>query len=215
MLGGTRASATPLEIDCDQVVLATPPYAAARLLDGVADPSLVAALGRFAYLPITTAYLGWPEELVAAAGTAVSGVNGGDRRSPMPRMLALRDDPEGQRYAQWFFDRGRHGHWHVAALVLSDSRAAHDLGDSRLADALIRQLLEELDLPAPAQLSLIHEKRATIACVPDRPRLSVDAAGDSLPGIALAGDYTYADYPATLEGAVRSGRLAAESLLGA
>ena len=36
---------------------------------------------------------------------------------------------------------------------------------------------------------------------------------ETLPGIALAGVYTYADYPATLEGAVRSGRLAAELLL--
>jgi monoamine oxidase len=29
----------------------------------------------------------------------------------------------------------------------------------------------------------------------------------------LAGDYTWADYPATLEGAVRSGRRAADLLL--
>ncbi|QKV56676.1 MAG: FAD-dependent oxidoreductase [Dechloromonas sp.] len=30
----------------------------------------------------------------------------------------------------------------------------------------------------------------------------------------LAGDYTWADYPATLEGAVRSGRRAAHAVLG-
>ncbi|NLD56276.1 MAG: FAD-dependent oxidoreductase [Burkholderiaceae bacterium] len=208
VLGGTRAAVAPLEIECDEIVIATPPYASARLLDGLADPSLVATLGRFDYLPITTAYLGWPEDPVAR--------DAGDprqRHSPLPGMLALRDAPAEQRYAQWFFDRGRLGHWHVAALVLSDSRDARELGDSRLADALIRQLLLEVDLPAPTQLSLIHEKRATIACTPERPRLAGDAVGDALPGIALAGDYVYADYPATLEGAVRSGRLAAELLL--
>ncbi len=33
------------------------------------------------------------------------------------------------------------------------------------------------------------------------------------PRVILAGDYTWADYPATLEGAVRSGRRAAHTLL--
>ena len=105
-----------------------------------------------------------------------------------------------------------HAHWRIAALVLSDSRAARELGDTRLADALIRQVAEELALPAPLQLSLIHEKRATIACTPDRPRLSTTAAWPRLPGVVLAGDYAYSDYPATLEGAVRSGRAAARSI---
>jgi uncharacterized protein with NAD-binding domain and iron-sulfur cluster len=73
-------------------------------------------------------------------------------------------------------------------------------------------MADELGLPAPTQFSLIHEKRATFACTPDRPRISVDAARAQLPGVALAGDYTYADYPATLEGAVRSGRLAAQAI---
>lgn len=35
-----------------------------------------------------------------------------------------------------------------------------------------------------------------------------------LPGLVLAGDYSHGAYPATLEGAVRSGRMAAELLLG-
>lgn len=210
VLGGARTSAAPLELECDEVVIATPPYATARLLDGLASRELVATLGRFDYLPITTAYLGWPEDPV---GLEPPGATASIGSRELPGMLALRDDPAAQRHAQWFFDRGRHGPWRIAALVLSDSRAARELGDSRLADALIRQLVHELDLPAPAQLSLIHEKRATIACTPDRPRVAADAAWEALPGIALAGDYVYADYPATLEGAVRSGRLAAEAIV--
>ena len=42
-----------------------------------------------------------------------------------------------------------------------------------------------------------------------RPR---NASG--LPGLALAGDYTAGDYPATLESAVRSGVAAAAHLKG-
>ncbi len=97
----------------------------------------------------------------------------------------------------------------------SNSRFNDHIGfrrDQPLADVAF-QLVDELGLPAPSQLSLIHEKRATFACTPQRPRLAPDAAWRQLPGVALAGDYTYADYPATLEGAVRSGRIAARKIL--
>lgn len=207
IVGGSRQSDEPLAVDCDQVVVATPPYAAARLLGGLADGALIGELNRFQYLPITTAYLGWPEHSLQS-GDALQGLG-------LPALLSLRESAAQQRFAHWFFDRGLNAHWRIAALVLSDSRAARELGDSRLADALIRQVVDELGLPAPAQLSLIHEKRATIACTPDRPRLAPDATCRQLPGLALAGDYTYCAYPATLEGAVRSGRMAAQAVLAA
>ncbi|MGE3923197.1 MAG: hydroxysqualene dehydroxylase HpnE [Lautropia sp.] len=190
----------PMTFDCDEIVIATPPYSTARLLDGLATAETIAALERFDYLPITTAYLGWD----AARLT-------GDRA--LPSLLALNTAGRDDRPAQWFFDRGTVGHWRVAALVISDSRAARALGDARAGELLARQAIEELQLPPPEQLSLIHEKRATIACTPDRPRIGVDAVAAALPGIMLAGDYTYCDYPATLEGAVRSGRIAADALL--
>jgi len=58
-------------------------------------------------------------------------------------------------------------------------------------------------------LRTIVEKRATFRCTPllDRPPASV------APGLAVAGDYVEGPYPATLEGAVRSGTAAARSLL--
>ncbi len=200
IVGGSRQPGPPLTVECDEIVLATPPYATARILDGLAAPALIEELNRFEYLPITTAYLGWPEHRLGAG------------EGP-PALLALNPSGTAERHAQWFFDRGVHAHWRIAALVISDSRKARELGDERLADALVRQVVHEMGLPAPEQLSLIHEKRATIACTPDRPRLSALSIGGQLPGIVLAGDYTYADYPATLEGAVRSGRIAAEALL--
>jgi hypothetical protein len=204
VVAGSRNAGRAALVDCDEVVLAVPPYASARLLEGLADVTLIAELKRFQYLPITTAYLGWSDTGPPAGGVTSVTEPGG--RSPgamaLPALLALRESPAQQRFAQWFFDRGRQAGWRVAALVLSDSRAARDLGDIGLGEALVRQVQDELGLPAPAQLSLIHEKRATFACTPDRPRLGVDAAGAGLPGLVLAGDYTYADYPATLEGAV-------------
>jgi uncharacterized protein with NAD-binding domain and iron-sulfur cluster len=56
---------------------------------------------------------------------------------------------------------------------------------------------------------VITEKRATFACTPGLPR-PPNATG--LAGLALAGDYTASDYPATLETAVRSGAAAARAI---
>ena len=47
---------------------------------------------------------------------------------------------------------------------------------------------------------------------PDPPRRGPKTA---LAGLWLAGDYVYAEYPATLEGAVRSGVAAASAILSA
>ncbi|MDR1367517.1 MAG: FAD-dependent oxidoreductase, partial [Candidatus Accumulibacter sp.] len=52
--------------------------------------------------------------------------------------------------------------------------------------------------------------RATLSCRPKLPRL---AAKTPIEGLWLAGDYVYADYPATIESAVRSGVLAAARII--
>jgi hypothetical protein len=65
-------------------------------------------------------------------------------------------------------------------------------------------------LPAPESSQVIAERRATYACTPALPR---PTAGMLLPRLALAGDYTDAELPATLEAAARSGVIAARALL--
>jgi hypothetical protein len=59
---------------------------------------------------------------------------------------------------------------------------------------------------------VITEKRATFACTPGLQRPGNDIG---LPGLAIAGDYTASDYPATLESAIRSGVGAARTVAGA
>lgn len=104
---------------------------------------------------------------------------------------------------QWLVDRGRgvlaaslsgHGHW-------------ENMGDEALALALHQEMQQPGPLPP---YRVIREQRATFACLPDLPR---PACRTSYPDLFLAGDYTWADYPATLEGAVRSGMAAAAACL--
>jgi uncharacterized protein with NAD-binding domain and iron-sulfur cluster len=63
---------------------------------------------------------------------------------------------------------------------------------------------------------VVVEKRATFSPLPGVDRLRPDQAPPSAGGIAnlfLAGDYTRTGWPATMEGAVRSGYLAADAVL--
>lgn len=105
---------------------------------------------------------------------------------------------------QWVVDRGNG----LLACVLSghgDWEALSEVG-------LVTALVEELAQSAPLVWhKVICEKRATFAC---RPNLSRPDWRTDHPRILRAGDYTWADYPATLEGAVRSGRRAAHAVLG-
>ena len=79
--------------------------------------------------------------------------------------------------------------------------------------ALAATLQAELGLGDQARwFRVVREKRATFSCRPGIPRPD---CGTSSPQLFLAGDYTWADYPATLEGAVRSGLRSARHALRA
>ncbi|MBK4735785.1 hydroxysqualene dehydroxylase HpnE [Noviherbaspirillum pedocola] len=178
----------------DAVVLAVQPAAAAALIDDLAPSPLPA----FEWEAITTVYLQYENGL----------------RLPHP-LLALLDDPETGRFGQFVFDRGqldadRAG---LLAVVISASGAALQLGRNALAASAATQLAEAFAMPQLAQPewnAVISEKRATFACTPGLARPGNDIG---IPGLALAGDYTASEYPATLESAVRSGVAAARILL--
>ena len=72
---------------------------------------------------------------------------------------------------------------------------------------MIAQGQRQLGLPLEL-LQTIVEKRATFACTPNLQRPGAQIA----PGLLACGDYIAGPYPATLEGAVRSGLQAAQLL---
>jgi hydroxysqualene dehydroxylase len=168
----------------DQVVLATPPGEAARLTQSIAPEwSRTAAALRFE--PIVTVYL-------RSAGCVL----------PAP-MLALRAD--AQSPAQFVFDRGQLGGPEgMLAFVVSGAQAWVDSGMEATEQATLQQARDVLasHLRGPLHvLKTVTEKRATFRCTPGLQRPAALIA----PGLFAAGDYVDGPYPATLEGAVRSG----------
>lgn len=107
------------------------------------------------------------------------------------------------KYGQWVVDRGNG----LFACVQSGQGDWTQLDDATLA----AQLQSELGLGEPTSwFRVVREKRATFSC---RPGITRPACASSHPRLFLAGDYTWAEYPATLEGAVRSGLRAARQAL--
>jgi hypothetical protein len=88
--------------------------------------------------------------------------------------------------------------------VLSARGAWEEIDDDSLAMALHGELRKTLGraLPEPKWHRVIRERRATFSCCPGLSRAPMETAWR---GLWLAGDHTFAEYPATLESAVRSG----------
>jgi hypothetical protein len=118
------------------------------------------------------------------------------------------------RLAQWVFSRERlaSGYYQV---VIS---AARDLA-GRAREAIVDEICRDLAAiwPAAAAAKLLRWQMVTEqeAVFSVRPGLAAQRPPQATPvaGLFLAGDWTATGWPATMEGAVRSGYLAAEGVL--
>jgi len=120
----------------------------------------------------------------------------------------------------WVFNKGaddtvKGGATHLHAVI----SAAHDLVDQP-ADALAAMAEAELRerFPSLADGEVVHrrvikEKRATFSVQPGVDRLRPGATG-AIANLLVAGDWADTGWPATMEGAVRSGYAAARGALG-
>lgn len=178
----------------DHKVLAVAPYHLAPLAPEIA------ARFPFTWQPIATCYLAYP----------ANSANSSMALLPFP-MIGL--DPAGG-HAQWIFDRGALcGQPGLLAAVISGAGPWQELGHDELAASIHAQIAALLPgLRPPRKTWVIEEKRATFACTPGLARPPTATA---IPNVWLAGDYVAGDYPATIEGAVRSGIAAARAIIGA
>jgi len=181
------------------VLLALPPWAALRLTRplGLDDSPLRA----FEAEPIATVWAFWPAEAAPA----------------LPAWSLLDEDPGRGRHGQWLFDRGTidsNGRpARVAGIVISVASRLEMLAPDRIIAGAAAQLHDAFGGPPPSAIRLVTERRATFRCTPDRPRLEPGIFASAAPGLWLAGDWLWPDYPATLESAVRSGTQAATRIL--
>ncbi len=178
----------------DRVVLATSSTDAARILDSSAQAAIESAASKMRqwaaaaralhFESITTVYAWAPRAALSVP------------------MLSLRSTAGAP--AQFAFDRGQlGGPSGLLAFVVSASHGER----KDLQAQVLNQAQTQLGLTLQAVQTLV-EKRATFACTPDLNRPPMEVA----PGLLACGDYTAGPYPATLEGAVRSGVAAAGAM---
>lgn len=183
------------EVVVEQVVLAVPPLVAERLLP--AGSVELAA--------------GWARRLGSSPIVNVHVVF--DRRVLDEPFVAAIDSP-----VQWVFDRSEQsglGAGQYVAVSLSAADEWIDLPARELRERILPALIELLPAARHAEVLdvfVTRERNATFrpapGCAALRPAQATRAAG-----LFLAGAWTDTGWPATMEGAVRSGNAAALALL--
>jgi squalene-associated FAD-dependent desaturase len=132
------------------------------------------------------------------------------------------------RPTHWLFNKydvERHGdlHQHIHAVISGavDWMGLDEAEITKRVMADVHQVLPGSRGIDPVEVRAVKEKRATFAATPQFERIRPGAApgtvgvkGGGVENLFLAGDWTDTGWPATMEGAVRSGYLAAEAITG-
>ncbi|MFI5106594.1 MAG: FAD-dependent oxidoreductase, partial [Terriglobales bacterium] len=194
---GVFSNAGEQQFDC--VVVAAPFQTVASLLPGDAAAAPVKQqLAYFEGSPITGIHLWFDREITT-----------------LPHAVLL------DRTIQWMFHKSKFhegrektGPGSYVELVVSASKSLVQKSREEILELATRELAEFFPSVREAKVvkaAVIKEIYATYAILPglDQHR---PAANTQWPGIFLAGDWTATGWPATMEGAVRSGYLAAEAL---
>lgn len=122
---------------------------------------------------------------------------------------------------EWFFHKSRIRRYpkekgSYVELVIAGSRAQLSMTREEILSSAVRELAMFFPEVSRAKLlksGVLKEARATFSVVPGLDRFRPGNETD-WPGFYLAGDWTATEWPSTMEGAVRSGRLAAGTLVG-
>jgi squalene-associated FAD-dependent desaturase len=116
------------------------------------------------------------------------------------------------RTIQWMYNKGEGRH---IQLVISASRNLTEMPRAEVIELALKELKEFFPRVAEATLERAHvvkEVRAVFSATPGLEQHRPLSA-TIIPNLFLAGDWTRTGWPATMEGAVRSGYLAAEAVI--
>jgi squalene-associated FAD-dependent desaturase len=182
----------------DYLLLAVPFDVLGRMLPkGAAAERLAAKLGKFTTSPITGIHLWFDREI-----------------SDLDHAVLL------DRTIQWMFHKSRlieareKGNGSYVELVVSCSRSLVERSKAQIVEMALREAQEFFPEARVAKLvksTVIKEVNATYSPEPGMDQYRPQPA-TAWPRVFLAGDWTATGWPATMEGAVRSGYLAAEAL---
>ena len=165
----------------DRVLLATPPGESARVLQDLVE-----------VVPYIDA---WVQQARTLRFEAIATVYAWSAQPLGAPMWALRPGPGAP--AQFVFDKGALGGpaglWAFVVSACGDDR-------TRIQNEVLAQA-RSLGWSGLRPVQTVVEKRATFACTPGLQRPPAALA----PGLWAVGDFVQGPYPATLEGAVRSG----------
>ena len=186
------------EQEFDFAVLAAPFQNVATLLpaDAMAEP-LKQKLSHFDSSPITGIHLWFDREITS-----------------LPHAVLL------DRTIQWMFQKSkfltaqRDNTGSYMELVVSASKSLVQKSREEIIEIALRELAEFFPIVKEAKLvkaAVIKEVYATYSILPGLDQYRPEAK-TAWPNIFLAGDWTASGWPATMEGAIRSGYLAAEAL---
>lgn len=195
--GGPDASSG--EQHFDFVVLAAPFQTTASLLpsDSVAE-LLKQQLVHFESSPITGIHLWFDREI-----------------TPLPHAVLLDRTIQWMFHKSKFHDKRESDHQgSYVELVVSASKSLVQKSREEILELATRELAEFFPTVKEAKVekaAVIKEIYATYSIVPGLDQYRPEAK-TAWPRIFLAGDWTATGWPATMEGAVRSGYLAAEAI---
>jgi len=180
---------------------------------GVIDPAILSADGRFP--PMLTPGDAPAGDRSRWAFSPILGVHLAFDRPVLraPHAVLVPDASAAPAPAvQWLFrkdDEGRRVH-----AVISAADAWVPMPEAEIVERVRADIEAHIPEARGARVEwarAVKEKRATFAPTPEVERLRPPATGSS--GLILAGDYTATGWPATMEGAARSGFTAAAAVL--
>lgn len=172
----------------DHVILAVAPQQLAGLQLPPELSALTASVAKWQYQAIATLYLQYPDCV----------------RLPRPMQGMI------NTLSQWIFDRGQtHQQQGLIAVVIS--APAQKVSQEQLTRKVVDELQQFFNIQvSPIWCKVITEKRATFSA---EVNLQRPTQKTGMTGLWLAGDYTMAAYPATIEGAIQSGIRSSELIM--
>ena len=188
---GYKITTKEKNFEASHLIIAMSPVRLRNVIGDLPKLNFIAEqIDSYSYQPIYTIYLQYARDAIL----------------PKP-MLGLVGG-----VSQWVFDRGiLCGQSGLMAVIISAQGKHQQYTQDTLALRVAQELRDAFPhLAKPLWHKVIAEKRATFSCNVNLPR---PAHITPYAHLYLAGDYTYADYPATIEGAVRSGINAANYII--